>query len=142
MHGLLCPNTTQRHTVVPECHCPVCIAWLGRNVLFHYRNMEHYVVTWKNSCPETLGRDIRYTLSRHNFKQLCRGIKTLSKAKLCRDIETPGLDQTLLRLEILYRDKETLAKAKPVAIQRMQHLTFCRGLLGRNMETSITTLSQ
>ena len=65
----------------------------------HCRDIKHYVATWKTSCSGTLCCDIKYTLSRHNFRQLCRDIKIF-----CNDKKTLGLDQTLSRHKILCRD--------------------------------------
>ena len=74
-HGLLYRDAMQRHAVMTERLCRTRIAWLRCNALPHCREIERYVVTWKTSCPGTLCRNVRYTLSGHNFRQLCHDIK-------------------------------------------------------------------
>ena len=108
------------------------LALLQCSALPHCRDIEHYVVTYETPCPRILCCDARYTLSKHNFRQLCRNIKfsiatrnLFTLVRLCRDIK------------MSYRNIESLAKAKLVATRRLQNLTSCRDRLGRDKETSI-----
>ena len=122
----------------------------------HCGDIEHYVATWETPCSGTLCRDQRYTLSRSNFRQLCRDIKffvatsnlfTLAKLchsikVLCRDTKPLVLTKLCRNIIMPCRNIESLAKAEPVATRRLQHLTSCRDRLNRDKETFVATLSR